>query len=182
MIEIWLPIFLVNLAAWITPGPNMLAVIAAASAHGRGAGLRTGLGLAAGALVWASAAMLGAEALLRAFPDFALGLRLAGACWLAWIGFRMLRGALRGGAEGTPDAPPTRHFRAGLAVQMTNPKAALFFGSVLTAFVPPEAGAAMRVEVVLFCVAFAVAGHSITATLFSTPPARAVFASARRRI
>ena len=124
----------------------------------------------------------GAEALLRAFPDFALGLRLAGACWLAWIGFRMLRGALRGGADDVQAAPPSRHFRAGFAVQMTNPKAALFFGSVLTAFVPPEAGAAMRVEVVLFCVAFAVAGHSITATLFSTPPARAVFASARRRI
>lgn len=182
MIDVWLPIFLVNVAAWITPGPNMLAVIAASAAHGRGAGLRTGLGLVAGASVWASAAMLGAEALFRAFPDIALGLRLAGACWLAWLGVKMLRGALAEGEAAPAFAPSRRPFRTGIAVQLTNPKAALFFGSVLTAFTPTDASTGLRAAVVLFCVGFAVVGHAITATVFSAPPARAVFAAARRKI
>lgn len=181
MLDIWAPIFLVNLAAWITPGPNMLAVIAASAAHGRGAGLRTGLGLAAGAAVWASAAMLGAEAAFRLFPEAMTALRIAGACWLAWLGFKMLRAA-RAGAPEAGFAPSARPFRTGFLVQMSNPKAALFFGSVLTAFTPEGAEALLRAEIALFCTGFAVVGHAVTATVFSAPPARAVFARGRTRI
>lgn len=58
-------IILVNVLAWLTPGPNMLAVMSAAMAHGRRAGLMTGFGLAAAATIWAALAMLGVAVLFE---------------------------------------------------------------------------------------------------------------------
>jgi threonine/homoserine/homoserine lactone efflux protein len=52
-------IILVNLLAWITPGPNMLAVMNATINHGRRSGVLTGFGLALGATIWTILAVLG---------------------------------------------------------------------------------------------------------------------------
>lgn len=179
-------IVLVNLIAWITPGPNMVAVVTASLTRGRRAGLFTGLGLSAGATVWACLAMLGVAALFELFPNAVLALRLAGACYLGWLGLKSLRAAL-GADAGRPAAPdrtgrPGRAFRTGLLVSLTNPKAALFFGSVLTAFVPADASAGQLAGIVALCAALAVACHSITATVFSTDGVTRFFERSRRGI
>lgn len=174
----------VNVAAWITPGPNMIAVITASITAGRRAGLATGLGLSAGAVIWAGLAMAGVTILFEVFPDFAMALRLLGAGYLIWLGTRALRAAamndcgdLRQAQRGVQGA-----FATGLLVSLANPKAALFFGSILTALVPPAASNAYLAGVVLLCGVLAVFLHSITALLFSTPLAIRKFTSARRRM
>lgn len=52
-------IILVSILAWITTGPNILAVISASVGSGHRHGLATGIGLSCGATVWAVLAVFG---------------------------------------------------------------------------------------------------------------------------
>ncbi|MEQ9334280.1 LysE family transporter [Thalassobaculum sp.] len=177
-------IVLANLIAWITPGPNMIAVMSASLTGGRRAGLLTGLGLSAGATVWAGLAVLGVATLFELFPNALLALRLAGAGYLLWLGFRSLRAALLDDTSGlvasVGSARTPRAFRTGLLVSLTNPKAALFFGSILTAFVPIDASPALLGGIVALCAVLAVTCHSVTATLFSAGRVIRAFERMRR--
>lgn len=164
-------IVLVNVLAWITPGPNMFAVIAVSLQYGRRHGISTGLGLACGAFVWATFAILGVAILFQLFPRAVLTLKLAGAGYLIWLGLKSLKGGFD--QSGGLDFKPTqvhrlrKSFFTGLTVSMTNPKAALFFGSVMTAFIPATAPGWYLGLIVVLCGLLAVAFHSVTATLFS---------------
>ena len=73
-------------------------------------------------------------------------------------------------------------FVTGFLVSATNPKAALFFGSILTAFVPVGASTELLAGIVVLCGVFAVAGHTVTATVFSTAVVVRAFTRAQRAI
>lgn len=165
-------IILVNVAAWITPGPNMLAVMTASLTLGRSHGLATGFGLACGALVWSVCAVLGVAILFDLFPRAVIALKLAGAAYLVWLGAKSIRAARRSkeavSLTEADDRTIGQSFKSGFIVSMTNPKAALFFGSVMTAFIPATASNLFLALVVAICGLLAVVLHSITATVFST--------------
>lgn len=189
-------IIFVNLAGWITPGPNMFAVISAALTGGRQAGVMTGLGLSTGAVIWTLLAVLGVATLFELFPAFVFWLRMAGAAYLIWLGLKALRSAWDMGGdvaaeradlyEASPAPEAARDLRqaylTGLLVSLTNPKAAFFFGSILTAFVPASAAPALLGGIVVLCGVLAVVCHSITATVFSTQMIVRGFQQARRAI
>lgn len=176
-------ILIVNLLGWITPGPNMLAVMSTSLSHGRAQGLKLALGLSIGATLWAGLAVAGAATLFDLFPRAMLMLKLIGAGYLIWLGCKSLADASRPdvselGAEPAPRSGMGR----GLIVSLTNPKAALFWGSVMTTAVPADAPGWFLVLIVAFCGALAICLHSITATVFSTGPAMRVFLRAKRVI
>ncbi len=165
-------IILVSILAWITPGPNMFAVITSSLKHGRQHGLVTGLGLACGALIWATLALLGVAILFDLFPTAVLFLKLSGAAYLVWLGINSIKNARKRSNTLDLESPhiPTwkKAFSMGFTVSMTNPKAALFYGSVMATFVPVTAPNWFFVLVVVISGMLAVILHSITATLFST--------------
>jgi len=179
-------VFAVNVLAWITPGPNMIAVMSASLAHGRRHGVYTGLGLSTAALLWTLLAILGVTTLFKHFPQVVFWLKFAGAVYLLWLGYRSLKVAFHSGDDGlvikNAAMKGRRAFLTGFLVSATNPKAALFFGSILTAFVPQGASAGLLTAIVAVCLAVAVAGHSITATVFSTRLAVGMFNRFTRRI
>ena len=179
-------IILVNVLAWITPGPNMLAVMAASLEHGRRHGIATGFGLAGGAFVWALLSVLGVAVLFDLFPNAVLALKLLGALYLVWLGLRSLKSVVAAGEGIALPAPPERRLaqslRSGFLVSMTNPKAALFFGSVMTACIPSAAPDWFLAFVVVLCGLLAMALHAVTATAFSTTLAIRVFAKSKRLI
>lgn len=172
-------IILVNVAAWITPGPNMLAVMTASLTLGRSHGLATGFGLACGALIWSICAVLGVALLFDLFPRAVIALKLAGAIYLIWLGIRSIRVAVKQSDDmslsKTHEKALRQSFKSGFIVSMTNPKAALFFGSVMTAFIPVAASNWFLTVVVAICGLLAVILHSITATVFSTTAAIRLF-------
>ncbi|MEM8812776.1 MAG: LysE family translocator [Pseudomonadota bacterium] len=179
-------IILVNFLAWITPGPNMFAVMAASLEHGRRHGMATGLGLSCGAFLWATLAVLGVAILFDLFPKAVLALKLIGAAYLIWLGLRSLKSAMQD-RDGLTPAPGTarsalRSLLTGFTVSMTNPKAALFFGSVMTTFIPAVAPGWFFVLVVVLCGGLAVIFHAMTATLFSTRVAIGLFRRFKRAI
>ena len=128
----------------LTPGPDMLFVIAQTLRGGSARGWAAALGIFAGALGHVGLAALGLAALLAASPGLFFAARVVGAAYLIWLGVSALRAALRPGGEAAPlPAVGTQQglgaaFRQGMATNLLNPKVALFFLAFLPQFVAPD--------------------------------------------
>ncbi|MFI0537638.1 LysE family translocator [Streptomyces sp. WSLK1-3] len=127
-----------------SPGPSTVLIIKQ-SLHGRRSGLLTVLGNETGVFVWGVVAALGLTALVTA-SEIAYGvMRIVGAAVLVAFGVQALRQARRTGADaGGGDGPSTGRtgwaaYRAGLLLNLANPKAAVFALSFLPQFVPEGA-------------------------------------------
>ena len=129
------------LALNVTPGPDMLYVIARSVGEGRTAGIISSLGIAAGCLVHTLAVALGLAGLLEAVPVAFEMVKWMGAAYLVWLGVRALR--KQGDSGGPPAVAGTSRsaiFRQGMLTNVLNPKVALFFLAFLPQFVDPERG------------------------------------------
>ena len=139
-----------TLALNLTPGPDMLYVVARSAGEGRGAGVVSALGIAVGSLVHMTAVAVGLSQLLLAVPLAYDVVRWAGAAYLIWLGVRALSG--RGAAaEGPRVERATRAavFRQGVITNVLNPKVALFFLAFLPQFVDARRGSVAAQLVVL---------------------------------
>jgi threonine/homoserine/homoserine lactone efflux protein len=138
----------------VTPGVDTMLVMRTTATRGRRAGALAGLGVTSGLLCWAAASAAGVTALLAASRIAFDVLRVAGACYLLWLGGRALWTARRRGrtAEEAPDADLSgaAALRIGLTSNLLNPKVGVFYMSMLPQFVPD--GASMPVTSALFCV------------------------------
>jgi len=137
----------------ITPGPDMAVVARNALAGGRGAGIATTLGIVTGLLVWATAAVLGLAAILRASSEAWAIIQLVGAVYLLVLGAQTLwatwvQRAPSGSASRRRIRIPTGSpFRQGLLTNLLNPKVALLFTSFLPQFVAPGPDAALETAI-----------------------------------
>jgi threonine/homoserine/homoserine lactone efflux protein len=86
------------------------------------------------------AAALGLAALLAASPAAWEVLRLAGVGYLLWIAFDTWRGPEAAEAHESAAAGLVRQFRRGLITNALNPKAAVFYITVMPGFLPPAPG------------------------------------------
>jgi threonine/homoserine/homoserine lactone efflux protein len=133
------------------PGPDTALTIRNALAGHRRYGISTAAGVATGQLTWTVAASLGIASLLLASAPAFQAVRWAGAAYLIFLGIRSLWSAVRR-PQSRPwpeddDArrlsgqlTPGRAFRQGLFSNLSNPKMAAFFLSLLPQFVPVGAG------------------------------------------
>jgi threonine/homoserine/homoserine lactone efflux protein len=126
----------------LTPGPDMLFVLASGIRSGSKAGFVAAVGVAAGEAVHLLTAAAGLAALFRAAPLLYDLMRFAGAAYLVWLGVRTLRGRDGAGfAHGQGGATSTRRaFWRGLVTNVLNPKMALFTVALLPQFVDPSRG------------------------------------------
>lgn len=126
-----------SLALIAMPGPDTICVLTRGIEHGRRAGVRTASGVSTGILVHTTAAVLGLSVLLRTSTVAYEGVKLVGAVYLVYLGIQTLRSndGLKLESE-TGDERTENSFRRGVAVNVLNPKVALFF----LAFLPQFAG------------------------------------------
>ncbi|HZR83397.1 MAG TPA: LysE family translocator [Candidatus Binatia bacterium] len=128
----------------VAPGPDTMLVVRNVLRGGRADGVVTTLGICAGLFLHATLSAVGVSAVLvRSATAFRI-LRLAGACYLAWLGIRSLAGALLGdGADDVADGvaaravPARRCFTEGLLSNVLNPKTAVFYLALLPQFIAP---------------------------------------------
>jgi threonine/homoserine/homoserine lactone efflux protein len=124
----------------LTPGPDMLFVLASGIRGGSRAGFVAAVGVAAGEAFHLLAAAAGLAALFRAAPLLYDLARFAGAAYLVWLGVRTLRGGA-GIADGQGGAAGVRRaFWRGLLTNVLNPKMALFTLALLPQFVEESRG------------------------------------------
>jgi len=130
-----------GLALNIVPGADMTFVIASAARGGRRDGVIASLGIGAGALVHVLAAAAGLSAILASSQALFDLIKYAGAAYLVWIAFTLVRGDRSDhAAEGMqPASTGWRLFRAAMLVNILNPKIAVFFLAFLPQFVDPTA-------------------------------------------
>ena len=124
----------------IAPGPDMALVTTTALLRGRGAAIRTALGISTGTLVWATLSGLGVAALLAASAEAYTVVRLAGAAYLGYLGIWAVVEAVRDrGGPADPDdvaQPVGRPYRQGLFTNLLNPKVGVFYVALLPQFLP----------------------------------------------
>lgn len=137
-----LGIALVALGLVLTPGPNMVYLVSRSITQGRGAGLVSLLGVAAGFLVYLAAAVAGIAAVFAKVPVAYTILKAAGVVYLLYLAWQALRPggtAVFAPKELTVD-PPRRLFLMGLATNLLNPKIAVLYVSLLPQFIDARRG------------------------------------------
>ena len=130
-----------SLFAAISPGPAVLMAARTGLTEGFATGAMLSLGIGAGAVVWASAAMFGLNILFAAAPALLWGLKLGGGAYLIWMGVQLWRGASRPFDTHDSRALPRSSasaFRLGLVTQLANPKPAVMFSAIFLGTVPQD--------------------------------------------
>ena len=181
MLPILFTIWLLHAAALLSPGANVLLVSQLAASDRGQSAVFAALGVTLGALAWATLAVLGVNVVFQVFPGLRLALQVAGGLYLMYVGSRLWRSR---GPELDGSAPAISRqaaFRLGLLTNITNPKSALFFGSVFAASFPAAPTPLLQVCAVIMIVVNALAWHLLLAYLFSRPQVRAVYARTRTR-
>lgn len=105
---------------------------------GMRSGLPAVLGVLAADFLYIVLSVTGLSAVLAASYDLFTLLKWAGAVYLIYLGARLLRSAFSKSVETTPMAAPVasrRSFLSGFALHAANPKALLYFGSLVPQFV-----------------------------------------------
>jgi threonine/homoserine/homoserine lactone efflux protein len=126
----------------VTPGLDTALVLRTAASVGTRRAALTGLGIAAGCFSWAVIVAAGLGAVLAASQLAYTVLKWAGAVYLVWTGFKMLRHPRREFAAESSSEVPRAAFSTGLLTNLLNPKVGIFYVSFLPQFVPPDVRAA----------------------------------------
>ncbi|MDD7972646.1 LysE family translocator [Roseinatronobacter alkalisoli] len=130
-----------SLFAAVSPGPAVLMAARTGLLEGFRTGAWLAVGIGAGAVVWASAALFGLGMLFAAAPALLWAFKALGAAYLLYLGWGMWRNARTPlDMHSTPALPRTAlsAFRLGLLTQLANPKPAVMFAAIFLGTVPPQ--------------------------------------------
>ncbi|WP_024891940.1 LysE family translocator [Luteimonas huabeiensis] len=125
----------------LVPGPDNLFVLMQSAIRGARSGLAVTLGLCTGLIVHTTAVAFGVAALFAASALAFTALKIVGAAYLLYLAY----GAFRAGATAAPAADPAAGsaralYLRGVAMNITNPKVAIFFLAFLPQFVAADRG------------------------------------------
>lgn len=142
-INLWL-YFVIVFGVIILPGLDMAFVMASALVGGHRSGLAAVAGIIAGGVCHVVMAMLGIAVILKLWPALFNLVLLAGACYIGWIGWSLLRSenAFRLASaprQLRPRAPAMTFFQA-MMTSLLNPKAYVFMLAIFPQFLKIGAG------------------------------------------
>lgn len=126
------------LALNLTPGADMMFCLGQGMRAGPKAAWLASAGIATGGMIHVLLAGLGLSALVASMPLAFDVIRWIGVAYLLWLAWQALRNTAT--ATGPTAIPQGQAFRAGLFVNLTNPKVILFVLAFVPQFVVPDAG------------------------------------------
>ncbi|MBC8036213.1 MAG: LysE family transporter [Rhizobiales bacterium] len=171
---------LVQILAVISPGPSFLITARTAVARSRLDGVKVALGLGAGTVIWASAALLGLNVVFRAVPILFLGMKILGALFLIWIAWQIFRHAADPIAMDTADSETVANpFMKGFFTQISNPKVAVFFGSIFIAMLPSAVPLWMTLALIALVTFNEIWWYSVVALFFGAGQVRRFYIRAK---
>ena len=176
-------LFVVHLLVVASPGPAFLAVSRTAISTSRAAGVVAAAAMATGAVIWAIATLFGLHVLFAKAPWLYDAMRLGGAAYLIYLGFGMLRSAWRGDRPATNVVvAPAGHrtFLRSLGVQLSNPKAAVFFGSIFVTLLPAAAPLWVKGAALAILGVNEFGFYGLVAVVLSAPRAQRIYGNAKR--
>lgn len=152
---------LAHFVALLCPGPDFILIAGHAVRHRLRGALFICVGIALGNIVYITLGILGWSA-FRASTLFP-ALETAGACFLVWIGLRLIKSSRHAAGLHLQEAfflSPIRQCAAGLLSALLNPKNLIFYMTLMTSVIGAEASLRQQI----FCggwMAFAVLAWDI---------------------
>lgn len=128
----------------MTPGADTLLVVRNVLRGGRRDGFVTMFGICSGLYAHALLSALGVSMILMHSATAFTVLKIAGACYLVWLGIQSLRSAGRTAAApqiadaGAARVTALRSFREGFLTNLLNPKVIVFYLALLPQFIGPD--------------------------------------------
>jgi len=124
----------------MSPGPDTMLVVRNSLRGGRQDGFLTVAGICSGLFVHALLSALGVSAILLVSATAFTVMKIAGACYLVWLGVRSLQSALRTPppateAGGHAAVRAARSFQEGLLTNVLNPKVVVFYLALVPQFI-----------------------------------------------
>ncbi|WP_110241090.1 LysE family translocator [Nocardioides gilvus] len=176
-----LGVAVIALGMVLTPGPNMIYLASRSISQGRSAGLVSLGGVALGFVFYLGAAGLGLAALFAAVPAAYDVVKIAGALYLAYLAWGMLRPGGSSPFQTRELAPHSRRrlFTMGLITNLLNPKIALMYAALIPQFIDPAAGSTLgqfaqlglvQIVIAVSVNALIVVGASSASAFLSTRP------------
>jgi homoserine/homoserine lactone efflux protein len=137
--EVYLAYVIACALVAVVPGPTVTLIVANSLTYGTRAGLLNVAGTQLALALMIGILVVGLASIIETMGWWFDWLRLAGAAYLVWLGWRLLRSS--GALDGPGRAPTPRggFFLQGFLVMLSNPKVLLFFGAFIPQFVDPRA-------------------------------------------
>ena len=136
-IELYAAYLVACLVIVIVPGPTVTLIIANSIRHGTRAGLLNMLGTQLGLAVMIGVVGVGLTSLIEAMGHWFDWLRIAGAAYLVWLGWKMIRSSGEDGQTKAAKPPRGGFLIQGVLVALSNPKTLVFFGAFFPQFIDP---------------------------------------------
>lgn len=180
-LSLLLSVAVIHMLAMASPGPNVLVVTQTAMARPRRDALAVAVGVACGSLVLATGAAVGLGLAIEQVSWVRGTIQVAGGLYLVYLGILTWRGAREppprlelGEASGAG-----RFLRRGILTNLTNPKAAVFFGSILAPVLDQATSGWIVAAAVAVVVVNALWWHCLLAVLFSRAGVRRWYGRAK---
>lgn len=137
-VQLYLAYVAACLVITIIPGPTVTLIVANSLTHGSRAGLLNVLGTQLGLGLMMLVLAIGLTSIIATMGIWFDWLRLIGAAYLIWIGWKLIRSS--GGIAQQANAPRPRggFVLQGFLVLLGNPKALLWFGAFIPQFIDPS--------------------------------------------
>jgi threonine/homoserine/homoserine lactone efflux protein len=167
----------------MSPGPSFVLVARMAVAASRGDALAAALGMGVGGVIFAAAAIMGLQAILAAVPWIYVAIKVLGGAYLVYLGWQIWRMAKNPLRVERMDAEVSgrraRSFLLALTTQLSNPKAAVVYGSVFAALLP--SAIPLQLAVLLCAIVFTIetGWYAIVALALSSSKPRAAYLSSK---
>lgn len=121
----------------VVPGPTVTVIVANSLAHGTRAGLLNVVGTQLGLAMLLCIVAAGVATVMATAGWWFDWIRLIGAAYLVWLGWRMIRSSASAGAPAARRPPRGGFVVQGFVVIVTNPKGLLWFGAFIPQFIDP---------------------------------------------
>ncbi|GEM81713.1 LysE family translocator [Vibrio superstes] len=150
-VNVLLTLASVHFIALMSPGPDFALVVQNSTRYGRQTGIAIAFGLSIGILIHSILSLTGISYLVHSHPTLFLVLQLMGGSYLAYLGLTGMKSIILSIRKPSVDQKPGKDFTLnskkqaftrGLTTNLLNPKALVFFVSLMSTLVP----ASMSVE------------------------------------
>ena len=175
MMSVLFTIWVIHTIALVLPGANLLFLSYIAASDKRTSAIYASFGIALGAIIWSSMAALGVSSLFDIFPLTKWAVQIIGALYLLYLSTQFWFSQKTIEKDNRLRFTPFRAFRKGLLVNLTNPKAALFFGGIFSATFPTNASSSLYIAAVILLAINCLVWHLLFAYFFSTKNAQEIY-------